>query len=161
MKQEMVIDGRVFEIAEAELHVVVEDDSATLYLGASNTMHGGFGLWEVHLTEVTDLHDLDGAKLHANPNGDSYDDDTLGSDMVGSDLLTDLNYWSTGQDADEIYLYGEIEVDFKRIEGNQYHCHVSCTLTDSDEDPEDLTPEDYNISASADFDVTADTDWPE
>ena len=82
---------------------------------------------------------------------------TLGTDIVGAESLTDLNYWSS---SDGGYCYGDIQVNFQRIKDRTYRVQVQMTLTESDEDPEDLSPQDYNVIGSADFIVTVDEDNP-
>ena len=154
MKNSMQVLGKNYDIAKTDIHLPVMDEVRMMYMSvltASGTE--GFGLCEIELALLEDIDELDGRRMHIRPNGETYDDDTLGTDIIGADMLTDLNCWHT---FDGSYSYGDILVDFKRIEGRTYRVHVEMTLTESEEEPEDLSPEDYNILATADFTVTVD-----
>ena len=154
----MTIDGVNYEINNVELHLPVDDDVRFLYmLACTDSETEGFGLWEIELALLGNIDDLDGKRIHIKPNGENYDDDTLGTDIIGADMITDLNYLNT---PDACYSYGDIMVDFKRIEYRTYQIHIEMTLTESEEDPEDLSPEDYNITGSADFLVNVDENNP-
>lgn len=158
MQNTITLNGKSYPTENVELHLPVVDETRLLYMAVeSETEAGGFGLWEIELALLDDIDDLDCKRIHVRPDGETYDDDTLGTDIIGADMFTDLNYWSAGDDG---YCYGDILVDFKRIEGRTYHVHVECALTDSDEDPEDLSPEDFQHTGSADFIVTVDEENP-
>ena len=147
-----------YPISRTKLHLPLVDDMRMMYMMVeTDTEAGGFALWEIELALLENIYDLDGKRIHVKPDGQTYDDDTLGTDIIGADNFTDLNYWSTEEDG---YCYGDILVDFTRLEGRKYKVHVEISLTESDEDPEDLSPEDYNINGSADFIVTVDEENP-
>ena len=145
-----------YSITKAELHLPVIDDARMFYMGVY-AKNGGFHLWEFEVTGLEKVDDLDGKRLHVHSNGEAFDDDSLGTDIIGAFDTTDLNYVSV---QDSAYCYGEIHVDFARIDGLTYRCHVELKLTESDEDPEDLTPEDCNIECTADFTVLVDEKNP-
>jgi len=129
-----------------------------LYLGVvTDSEAGDFGLWEVELALLRDIHDLDGHRIHVRPSGECYEDDTLGTDMIGAYNTSDLNYWAA---KDRSYVYGDVLVEFSRIQGRIYRVHFQCTLSDSDEDPQALSPEDYWARGTADFTVEVDEDNP-
>lgn len=158
MTDKVFLDEKVYPIEKAELHLVPYDNSFMMYLGVSTDGEaGGFGLWEVELPLLKSIEELGSQRIHVKPDGECYDDDTLGTDMVGAYATSDLNYWG-GQN--ESYVYGEITVDFKRIEGWTFQIHIELTLTDSNKDTEDLPPEAFNHRGSADFIVTADDKDP-
>ena len=154
----LTINNKSYRITEPELHFLATDDTWLMYLGVGlGPGKGCLGLWEIELVLLDSIDKLDGKRIHLHPDGESYDDDTLGTDIIGAYAMSDLNYLLVEGEA---YIYGEILVDFKRIQGMTYHCHIEFTLTDSDEDEEDMSPEDYNIFATADFTVTADEKDP-
>ena len=161
MNSTVTLHGASYPVTEAELHLPVVDDMRLIYMMVtSDSVAGGFALWEIELALLEKIDDLDGKRIHVRPNGETYDDDTLGTDIIGSDSFTDLNYWNTHGQAIPGYCYGDILVDFKRIEGRTYRVRAEMTLTESDEDPEDLSSEDYNVTGSADFVVTVDEQNP-
>ena len=130
-----------------------------MYLGVSAEQPDrlGFGLWEVELVCVEAVDDLDGKHIHAKADGESYDDDTAGADMLGAYSTSDLNYLSL---RGQTYLFGDVLVDFKKVEGRQYQVHIELSLTDSDEEPEDLQQEAFNHHLIADFAVEVDEKNP-
>ena len=155
----LILDRTTRLIDKLQLHIPAAGGARVMYLLAdSDSDIGGFALWDIELACLENLDDLYGKRIHIKPNGEAYPDDTLGTDILGA--MTDGNYWSTRSDHLDDYSYGDILVDFKRIKGRQYHVHVELTLTDSDEDPEDLSPEDFDVHASADFTVTVDEENP-
>lgn len=147
------IFGKTYPVIDAELHLPRVDEARWLYMGAYVEPDDGLRLWDIELASLQDLDDLDGKRIHVRPNGETYDDDTMGTDIVGMYDTTDMNGWKVGN---EIYLYGDIQIDFERIEGRQFRCRFECTLTDKDEEPKNLPPEDFNIVGIADFIVVAD-----
>ena len=154
----MELNAQTYSIEEVELRLPLIDDVRLLFLSVTSaTEAGGFGLWEVEVRELDGVDELDGKRIHIKPNGECYDDDTLGSDMIGACETSELNYWRAYRQS---YIYGDILVDFMHVEGRKYRVHFECTLTDSDKDPEDLTPDDYSARGSADFVVEVDEKNP-
>ena len=158
MPDEVILNGVSYAISECELHFPLDAGSRMMYLGVcTDSDIGGFGLWEVEVPLLKSLDELDGQRIHVKPDGECYDDDTMGADMIGAYATSDLNYWGG---ANQSWCYGEILVDFKCLEGRKYRVYFECTLTDSDDDPEDLTPADYKYRGSADFTVEVDENNP-
>ena len=147
--------GKSYPITKMDLHLPEVSDVRMMYMRVDTGADiGGFALWDIELALLNNIEELDGKRIHIMPDGETYEDDTLGTDIIGA--MTDANYWSANSMEYEDYFYGDILVDFRRIEGRIYRVHVEMTLTESEEEPEDLSPEDYNISATADFTVTVD-----
>ena len=158
MTDRLFFDGLECEINKAELHLPMDAGGRMMYLGVSvEPERLGFGLWEVELVCVEAIDDLDGKRIHAKADGESYDDDTAGADMLGAYSTSDLNYLSYQGNT---FCYGDILVDFKKIQGRKYQIHIELALTDSDEDPEDLPPEAYNHQLTADYTVEVDEKNP-
>jgi hypothetical protein len=154
----VTLNQQEYPVSEVELHLPLDAGVRMMYLGVvTDSEAGGFGLWDVELAMLEDIDGLDGGRIHVKPDGECYDDDTLGTDMVGAYETSDLNYWGA---KGKSYCYGEILVDFKRIEGRKYTVHFECTLTDSENDSDDLLPEDYQYKGSADFTVEVDEKDP-
>ena len=157
MENIVCLNNVKYPIESSELHIVKCDNIFRMYLGVANKKIGGFGFWEVELKSLKLIDELDGKRIHVKPNGELYNDDTLGTNMLGAYEDSDLNYW--GGDAG-FYYYGEILIDFKRLQDLTYRVHIELTLTDSDEEPEDLKPEDFNIKAHAGLEVVLDEKLP-
>ena len=159
MKNILKIHDIEYSIEEAELHLPLVDDILLMYIMVQcESKEGGFAIWEIELALLEKFDDLDGKRIHVKPNGETYDDDTLGTDIIGADTLTDLNYWQGPGDKD--YCYGDIKVDFERITGSTYRVRVECSLTDSDEDPVALPSEAFDVIGKAEFTVIIDQKNP-
>lgn len=161
----LVFDQSVFEITKAELHVPLNESVRMFYLHVSAGAMASFALWEFEISNCRNLDDLDNNKMHVHFPETVYDDDTLGTDIIGVDDSTGLNYIQVNNGR---FGYGEIQVDFKKIEGDTYRVSVFMTLgadedkfeTDEElEDYENLDEEDhshYPHHAKAVFTVTVD-----
>jgi len=159
MKNVLKIHDIEYSIEKAELHLPLVDDIRIMYMMIQcGSNEGGFAIWEIELGLLEKIDDLDGKRIHVKPNGETYDDDTLGTDIIGADILTDLNYWQGPGDED--YCYGDIKVDFERINGSTYRVRVECSLTDSDDNPDELPSEAFKIIGKAEFTVTVDEKNP-
>jgi hypothetical protein len=155
MEGKVVLNGDEYPISRVVLHIPQVDDFRKMYLLLeTGTEAGGFALWDIELSLLENIENLHDKQIHLKPNGETYEDDTLGTDIIGA--MTDGNYWSTNSDQYDDFVFGDILIQFQNVENQKYRIHVEMALTESDEDPEDLSPEDYNISASADFEVTID-----
>lgn len=158
MRDTVVLAGREYPITNVKLHLPVQGDSAMMYLRVDTDAQGGsFALWDIELACLEDIDKLDGQRIHVRPGGETYDDDTLGTDILGADSFTDMNFWYTDGDG---YSYGDILIDFKRIEGRTYRVHCEFTLTESEQDLDELLPEDFSVTATADFTVIVDQENP-
>jgi hypothetical protein len=146
-----------YPIDSVELHLPTVDDTRMMYLSVSTETGASmsFNLWDIELALLENIDELDGKRIHLYPNGESYEDDTLGADIIGA--MTDANYWFTNGNS---YVYGEILMDFKRIRGQTYRITAAITLADSAEDPEDLSPEDFSYHAELDCLVAVDEKNP-
>ena len=160
MQSMIELGGKVKAVEKAELHLPLLETQRYMYLSVdAESELGGFFLWEIPLPLLSSLDNLDGQRIHIKPNGESFDDDTLGADIIAAYHSTDMNYWH-GYPDEEDYSYGEILIDFQRIEGMKYHVCINMTLTDSEEVPADLPPEAFNVIGKAEFDVTIDQNDP-
>jgi hypothetical protein len=149
------LNGEELTIVNKEMHLPLRDEIRVLYLAVStDNIAGGFRLWGIELPLLKSLDDLDRQAIHFRGDGETFDDDTLGTDIIGSDEA--INTWCTNGKDYEAFQFGEMKVDFHRLKGRQYRVTVECTLSDSDEDPQDLLPEDYWASGSAEFTVEVD-----
>jgi hypothetical protein len=158
VKDHVELDGKTYAISEVELHIVLDDGTSMMYMAvAAKGKAGGFGLWEVELPQLKSIDGLDGKRIHVRPDGECYDDDTLGTDMVGAYAATDLNYWGSKNGP---LVYGDILVDFTRIEGRTFRVKIKMTLADAQDHPADLPPEAFSHSGCADFVVTLDENNP-
>lgn len=156
----LFVNQREHRLAEAELLLPLDGGTRWMYLFVSGEdPHVGFGMWDVELVLLTaDLNRLDGQRIHVRPDYATCDDDTLGTDISQMYETTDINYLRAG---DEFYSFGEIQVDFHRIDGNTYRCRFSATLTD--EEPAELRemPESaFKDRATAEFIVTVEERRP-
>jgi hypothetical protein len=153
----ITLQGVEYPVDSVELHLPEIDETRMMYLSVSTKTGANmsFNLWDVEIALLENIDDLDGKRIHLHPDGESYEDDTLGADIIGA--MTDANYWFT---SDGGYVYGDILIDFKRIKGQIYRVTAEISLADSDEDPEDLSPEDFSYHASLDFMVTVDEKNP-
>jgi len=159
LQNTMTLKGSESPIVEIELHLPRVDDVHMLYLRVSSgSSLGGFALWDIELSLLDNIEDLDGRRIHVMPNSETYEDDTLGTDIIGA--MTDANYWSTCPHGQTDYIYGDILVDFKQVEGRTYQVHIEMTLADSDDDPDELSPDEFNIIGGADFVVSIDEENP-
>jgi hypothetical protein len=154
MKGTLSIAGDVYAVVKAELHLPVLDYRRYMYLsvwGERGNEGAGFDLWNVELALLESFDELDGKRIHVRPDGESYEDDTLGCDIIGMD--DERSFWqTTGR---QVYAYGDIRIHFQRLDGDQYRCHVDCTLAEVGPNEERRTRE-FPITGSADFAVTAD-----
>lgn len=151
MLGEMTVLGRIHAITEAELHVPAVYETRLLYLCVAAEPSGGFGIWEVDLTRLRDLDELNGKRLHIRWTGEAFEDDTLGTDNTGVDDVTDLNYL---QVEGRGYGYREVQVDFTRIQGRHYRVEAHLVLMTDGEKPAD------DFTATAEFTVDADEHDP-
>ena len=104
MQNTITLNGKSYPTENVELHLPVVDETRLLYMAVeSETEAGGFGLWEIELALLDNIEDMDGKRIHVRPDGETYDDDSLGTDIIGADMFTDLNYWSASDDG---YCYG-------------------------------------------------------
>jgi len=158
MTDQVILDGVVHPIREVELHIPLEAGARVLYMGVvAEGAVGAFGLWGVELTMLQNIEDLSGQRIHLQPNGESFDDDTLGADILGAYASSDLNYWSTSSTS---FVYGEIMVDFTQVNGRVFHVHLELSLADSSDNPADLPAEAFAHRGSADFTVAIDEENP-
>ena len=163
MENTLTLEWQTVPLKDFELHLPKVYDQRILYLMVdSNSELGGFALWEITLDLLDDIDSLDGKRIHLKHDGECYDDDTLGTDIIGSNDITDLNYWNTHYHEEyDNFAYGDILVDFKLIENEKYYVHIEMTLTDNLEDgPEYLELEDYGFRGGADFVVNIDEEDP-
>ena len=163
MENTLTLEWQTVPLKDFELHLPKVYNQRMLYLMVDSGCElGGFALWEISLDLLDDINALDGKRIHVKHDGECFEDDTLGTDIIGADGITDLNYWNTYYHKEyDNFAFGDIQVDFKLIENNKYSVHIEMTLTDNLEDgPEDLEPEDFGFRGSADFIVDIDEDDP-
>jgi hypothetical protein len=155
----IVFDGMECPIQEAELHFPIMDGIRMMYMAVESSLPeaGSFRIWGIELALLDDLDDLNGKRIHIMPNGEAFDDDTLGTDIIGVQTFTDQHYWDT---AERPLQYGEIMMEFHRIRGQLCRIHGEITLTESDEDAADLPPEAFDHFAVVDFEVLLDKKKP-
>lgn len=149
----LTIGGKTYPVLRAELHVPVTEDGRYMHLfvrGGPRRDMEGFALYDVGLPLLKSVDDLDGQRIHVRPDRDTYEDDSLGTDIIS---MTELNYW---QADGRNYAYGEIQVDFARIRERQYRCRFWCTLVGSENADHERTPGASVQVGAADFVVTAD-----
>ena len=153
------IEEQQYLVSSTEMHVVPEDEEGyTLYFTVESAAGKcGFCLWGIDLPLLESIKALDGRRLHLRHDGESYDDDDLGSDILGAYDNSDLNYWHGETD----YGYGDIQIDFTRIEDKTYRVQIALTLTDSDEHPLELSSEDFTFRGGAVVNVTVDDKLPD
>jgi hypothetical protein len=148
----LTIHGQTYSVYKADLHLPILDGSRylflTTYVGPADD-DLGFALWEVELPLLKRLDLLDGQRIHVRPGGEGYEDDTLGTDIIG---MREISRWGIGMNYG---VYGDIQIDFRRIQGREYRCVVECSLSDAD--LEDQAPsEHFEAIGRADFTVIAD-----
>jgi hypothetical protein len=156
MRGQIVVHGQSYPILSAELHLPVIEDIRYIYLTVAGGPLGeddGFGLGDVELALLDSLDDLDGKSIHLTREGESFADDTLGTDIIG---MGETSGWLCGWMVDgECYAYGEMRFDFERISEARYRCRVHCALREEDPNTAMPTGEDV-LEASADFTVEVD-----
>ncbi len=121
MPGELIFGGERFALTKTELYLpaVEEGEWRYLYIGVSGPQ-AGFGIWGAVLQAVERVEDLDGRRLHVHFGCyETYPDDTLGSDIVSIDDTTDLNYLTIEE---HNYGFGEVQVDFERVDGHEFRC---------------------------------------
>ena len=143
MENYLNLDGKQYPVEEVIFNLDVSEEGSVLYFGAGSEI-GGFGLWGIELSELTSQDCLDCRRIHVGPAGKNYEDDTLGTNIIDAFDMSDLNYWHSEDDDVDDLIYGEIQVDFKLLDKEHYSIKIEICMTESDEDPEDLTLEDYN-----------------
>lgn len=129
---QLALNGCTYVIKSAELHLPRDGDSHWLYMLIIAEPDDGFALWGVQLPLLRGLDDLHGQRLHVQWQGEVYPDDTLGTDVGGADVMSDLNYWHGSETS---YAFVEVQVDFERIDGRRYRCRVALGLFNPDADP--------------------------
>lgn len=149
----LTVNNMKYAVTEAELHLPSEEGLRMMYMSVRCGPNTGFALWEYELALLANIEDLHAKRIHVTHTGEAYADDTLGTDIVGAHLYTDANVCCVEGD---VYVYGDILVDFKRVEGRKYRCHAELALSDLDQYPADLSPEDFKFAAIADITVIAD-----
>ena len=155
MQNLIELGGKVKAVKKACLHLPELEGRRYMYLSVdAESELGGFFLWEIPLPFLYSLDNMDSQRIHIKPNGES-----LGADIIAAYHSTDMNYWHGSPD-EEDYAYGEILIDFIRIEGNRYQVRMKMTMTDSEEDPADFPPEAFDTVVKADFVVTVDEKDP-
>ena len=170
MENQIYFNQETIKVEEVKLHIPEDQGHYFLFLSVSwDGGNKGFGLWNIELARLKDINGLHLGRIHIQPGGETYDDDTLGSDIVRACEVTDLNYWN---DYPSAYDFGEILVDFERIEGNSYRVNLSMTLGQDEEEfkserelenYESLEIDDparYPHTAKATFTVTVDERHP-
>lgn len=149
----LTIGRRSYEVAKAELHVPVKEECRILYLsawGIKGGKEGGLVIYGAELALLNSPADLDGARIHVRPDGETYEDDTLGTDIIGWNEEE-----STAREDEELYNYGDICIDFESIGGNEYRCRVKCDLALIGP-PTDGPSTSYPVKATAEFLAIAD-----
>jgi len=130
MDNTILLNGISADIRSAELHLPACDGFRRMYLLVTAEPRTEFALWDVDLLLLADINDLDGKRIHVRGDGETFEDDTLGTDILP--LNDGTGWYSTQGD----YLFSELQMDFKRLEGCTYRCKVQCLLTDADEEAE-------------------------
>jgi hypothetical protein len=144
----------VYAVRSVEMHVPEEGETRWLYLLVAAEPDEGFALWGLELPLLNSLEALHGQRLHVRWGGDAFDDDTLGTDIIGVESTTDLNYWHGSQGS---YAFAEVQVDFERVAEHRFRCCVSLLLTDPDADQEaGCVPQVPPVRATGEF--TAEVD---
>lgn len=151
MLGQLSVLGTIYPVTHAELHVPALYGTRLMYLRVSTEHDGGFGIWEVDLSRLEGLNELDGKRIHIRWEGDAFEDDTLGTDTTGVEDTTDLNYL---QADGENYGYREVLVDFTRLQSHQYRVEARFVLMSEDEDPAN------DVSAMAELLVEVDEQDP-
>lgn len=159
MKDFVELAGTRYPVVQAELHTPLTDGQRFIHLFAyieSPEGPGGFGFNQVEVPLLAGADGLDGQRIHVRPDGYAYEDDTLATDYVGAEVFTDLNFWRIGG---RDYLWGEMQIDFERIQGLRYRVRVRARLAplEPDEDmDENRQLERCTMEARAEFTVVAD-----
>ena len=128
---QMIVRGETFDIDTVRLYLPEDEQGRLMYLWIGTSRDSGFAVWGALLQLADKPADLHGKRLHVRLNGYTYDDDTLGTDVIGIEDTTDLNYVRAG---DEAYAYDEIQIDFERVSENEFRCRLRGTLTTEEDD---------------------------
>jgi len=123
------VGERNYEVVQAELHVPLLDETRHIFLCVNIQPPGGFAFWYVQLPGLGRLEELSGQRIHVRCDGFSYQDDTLATDCTGAESWTDLNYWQIDGRA---YSWGEMRIDFQRVDGGRYRILVTARLSEND-----------------------------
>ena len=153
----MNVNSESYPVLKAELHLPLIRGARYLDMLIIGPGCCSFGLSYVELSFLDNLDDLDGKRIHIHADGESFEDDTLGTDIVGADDFTDGNLW---QYPSVVYFYGEIQIDFKKVQDRIYHCVLCCQLTANDQMEPCELPSDAFVQGTAEFDVKVDEENP-
>ena len=119
------LDGVVYTVSKAELHVPQHEDMRLLYLLVVVDRGGGFALWGPELGRLGGVDQLHGQRIHLRWRDGPLADDTLGTDIAGIEATSDLNYWHAPNGG---LAFREIQIDFKQVTGWRFKCRVSLLL---------------------------------
>ncbi|MBN1553682.1 MAG: hypothetical protein JXA11_02970 [Phycisphaerae bacterium] len=153
----MNVNGEKYPVINAELHFPLIRGARYLDILVIGPGCCSFGLSYVELSLLDNLDDLDGKRIHIHADGESFGDDTLGTNIIGADGFTDGNVW---QYPKTVYFYGEIQMDFQKVEDRIYHCKLFCQLTSDDQMEISQLPLDAFVKGTAEFDVEVDEENP-
>ncbi|MBW7905421.1 MAG: hypothetical protein LC135_02900 [Phycisphaerae bacterium] len=110
MSGHVSVAGQSYPIVDKELHIPLRDGSRWIFLWVTIAPEGGFGFWNIELPLLGELSTLPGQRIHVRRDGSTFEDDSLGTDCVGMDTMTDLNCWKVG---DQYYDWIEMLIDFR------------------------------------------------
>ena len=151
------VDGRRYSVKRAELHFPLMDETRYIFLCVYLEPKGGFAAWYIEVPLLAGLDALDGPRIHIRADGFAYPDDTLGTDCIGADNWTDMNYWSI---EDATYNWGELQLDFRRLDEGRFRVIVSARLSDGpewdDSTAEEFPLDEFRIAARAELIVVPD-----
>jgi len=121
MADTLTINGVTIPVVEAELHLPLIRGTRLMYLrikGYKESRVIELTLGEIELPLLASVDGLDRQRVHVRMNGEAYDDDTLGSDIIAM-LNNDSTEWTCNMEG---VGDGELRMDFRRIEGRRYRC---------------------------------------
>lgn len=153
---QVAVRGRAGRAIRAGVHIPADGESRWIYIEVEAEPEVWFAFWGAELTLLEELDQLDGARIHVKMSGESYEDDTLGTDTIGMTEVSDLNYIRVG---DECLGYDDVLIDFKRVTGREYHCVVKLLHRDQ-LDQSGSVDEELGTTCTAEFTATIDEKCP-
>ncbi|HPF40195.1 MAG TPA: hypothetical protein P5081_04860 [Phycisphaerae bacterium] len=123
------IDGDTHDVVGASLDYENDEVGGCICIVVEAMSDCGFGLMNIQVDSLSCEDDLDGMRLHASANGANFNDDSLGSDMTGSDSTSDLHQvvsFGSGFGIDEAI------VDFRRFSDGRFRCDATLFYVDND-----------------------------
>lgn len=136
----LTIGAKTVDVTRAEMSYWPTDAGMAITLEVHAEDGGGFRMPDIEFQKISSPRQLAGQRMHAFADGETYPDDTLGTDVIGMYGVSDCNYLEL---ADRQYAFGEIMMDFGDVTSTEVEMTLTCTVGDGPIEDEENTPELY------------------